>query len=201
VIKLGGASLFHPSGFQSELNDILQEFQRCKVYLMVGGGELIEAIRSLHRMYPILDPVSLHWRCIQLLDHTCQIAAELTPHIPMIRSNPELVQFRGEPNTGSAWVSPQSFYQRDRTDNIQDSWRPREGWETTSDALAWLLAMTTSASRLVILKRGISSYPTLTLEHAATLGIVDPEIARLFRLHKNHSLTLEFKEFGSRKNC
>ncbi|MEQ1827481.1 MAG: hypothetical protein ABL921_16095, partial [Pirellula sp.] len=55
VIKLGGASLFRTGGFQLQLQHLLEEFQDQKVYLIAGGGDLVESMRTLHGIYPELN--------------------------------------------------------------------------------------------------------------------------------------------------
>ena len=64
VIKVGGASLCHPQGFQSQLRLLLDEFRSELVYVMVGGGELVESMRTAHRIYPNLSTEDMHWHCV-----------------------------------------------------------------------------------------------------------------------------------------
>ena len=57
---------------------------------MVGGGDLVETMRTAHRIYPKLDEEKMHWRCIELLDHTWAIAKEIFPADHAIDSREDL---------------------------------------------------------------------------------------------------------------
>jgi hypothetical protein len=56
--------------------------------------------------------------------------------------------------------------------------RPLENWDTTSDTLAWLLALRLGADELHLLKKPDCS-SIHTLEQAARRGLVDPQIETL----------------------
>lgn len=195
-MKVGGASLYSLGRFSAELYSILHEYRNQKVYLLVGGGDLIESMRTLNRLYTALDPVSMHWRCIELLDHTCEIAGELCHEIPVIRTALELSQFGCDKDKDCAWIRVQSFYQRGSLDDIPESWRPSENWETTSDALAWLLGMRVHATRVMLLKRSANLMLSSNIDQAAASGTIDSETVRLVRLHANESPMIEIREFG-----
>jgi hypothetical protein len=55
---------------------------------------------------------------------------------------------------------------------------PAENWDTTSDTLAWLLALRIKASQLQLIKKPDCS-KVQTIEQAAQLGIVDSQLAIL----------------------
>jgi 5-(aminomethyl)-3-furanmethanol phosphate kinase len=194
VVKLGGASLFKPKGFQRSLQSVLEQHRDDKVYLIVGGGELVEAMRTLHRIYPDLDHEEMHWRCIELLDYTWSIVCSLVPNAEAIRDASQLEWFRqSETMVGVACVRVRSYYEPSTLPRIPPSWHPSTDWNTTTDALALVLAKIVGAQKLVLIKQG-GMQPNLCLAEAARLGIVDTEIARLAIENKdNHSTIVELK--------
>ncbi len=179
VIKIGGATLFQPNGFASELRALLQENEGTQVWLMVGGGELVEAIRSAHRIYPDLDHEELHWRCVELLDHTWAIARQAYGAGVAIETTEELAKYSQQQSTpGVLWVRVQSFYSRVASHSVPIAWQPSSNWNTTTDALAWLLGKTIDADRVLLIKQ-CECDPNWTVADAARLGITDSELARL----------------------
>ncbi|MBU6175466.1 MAG: hypothetical protein KGQ60_16785, partial [Planctomycetes bacterium] len=79
-------------------------------------------------------------------------------------------------------------------DSLETPLRPEPSWNTTTDTLAWLLAYVLGADKVVLLKScDVSSIQDL--QHAAEMGIVDPEIVRL---SENHPVpTIEFMTLGN----
>ena len=179
VIKIGGATLFHPSGFQASLQKVLTEFRNDQVWMLVGGGDLVEAMRSVHRHYPNLDQAEIHWRCIELLDHTWAIAKELLPSPRSISESNELQAAATEElHAGVLWVRVQAFYRRSTQIALPHEWRPSQDWNTTTDTLAWLLGKLIDADLTILLKQ-CGCDPKMSLREAARLGIVDTSLAEL----------------------
>lgn len=77
-------------------------------------------------------------------------------------------------------VRVRGFYDRgiESEPSVASNWIPRVGWQTTTDALAWLLAKRIGASRLRIAKQ-CQCDTIQTIHDAAAQGIVDLEISRL----------------------
>jgi 5-(aminomethyl)-3-furanmethanol phosphate kinase len=193
VLKLGGASLFASEGFGTELQSLLFEFRHDRVYLMVGGGDLIESMRTLHRLHPDLDQEEMHWRCIDLLDSTWDIAQRLFPVPQTVRDSKELARFTaGGPSPSTAWIRVLSFYSAALGSSIPSTWLPRANWDTTTDAIAWLLGMIVDADRVVLLKR-CPCDSNWSLSQAAELGIVDKEVARLAHENPKPTLSIELR--------
>ena len=183
VIKVGGATLFQPSGFESELQSVLSGFADHQVFLLVGGGDLVEAMRTIHKIYPKLNGEDIHWKCVELLDQTWEIAKELFPTGLSICEPHEFSDFAFRENKPSVyWVRAQSFYSRNNVDSIPIAWRPESSWNTTTDALAWLLAKIVDADQVVLMKQ-CRCDPHWTIEAAANQGVIDSELARLVALH------------------
>jgi hypothetical protein len=79
VLKIGG-SLLSQSDWPSRLNHWLQTQPAGLYFTIVGGGEAIEAMRDLDRIHT-LDQTAMHWRCIDLLDATFDVAVELLERV------------------------------------------------------------------------------------------------------------------------
>ena len=192
VIKVGGATLFQYSGFESELRSLLAKYANAQVWMLVGGGDLIDAVRTVHKIYPVLDPVQIHWRCVELLDHTWELAKEIFPTDTPIASREDLNRFVTiRDRSGVHWVRCQSFYSRLTRDLIPDSWCPESTWNTTSDVLAWLLAKLIDADRVVLLKQ-CHCDPAWSLAEAANRGVIDSELARLVKRNGATRPNVEF---------
>lgn len=67
IIKIGGSLLLRPDligDFQAWYRRNTQE--ACLTLLIVGGGEMINAVRGWDALRPG-DPASVHWRCVEML--------------------------------------------------------------------------------------------------------------------------------------
>ena len=185
VIKIGGATLFQPDGFVRELRTLLQENKGAQVWLIVGGGDLVEAMRSAHRIYPDLDHEELHWRCVELLDHTWAIARQVYGYGVAIETGEELAKYSQQQTTpGVLWVRVQSFYSRAASHSLPIAWQPSSNWNTTTDTLAWLLGKTIDADRVQLIKQ-CECDPNWPLAEAAKLGVIDSELARLIEANSS----------------
>ena len=198
VIKVGGATLFQNGGFQSELRSLIAKFEADQVWMLAGGGDLVESMRTAHRIYPKLDAVQIHWRCIELLDHTWQLANEIFLADSPITTFEDLKRVASIHNrSGVHWVRVQSFYNRAECHDIPDAWCPESSWNTTTDALAWLLAKRIDADRVILMKQ-CECDPNWSLTEASQRGIIDSELARLVSINGAARPSVEF---SSKYNC
>ncbi len=197
VVKIGGATL-HAS---NDLADDVQRVVDCNsgndLFLIVGGGLMIDAMRELHRTYPTLSDEAMHWRCIRLLDATWEIACELLPFAVPIATENELERALSNDRTDPRFVCHvfmvriDTFYRQDLLASIPESWRPQVGWDTTSDAIGWLLAKRIGADRMVLLKQ-TANIDGLSVTSAANGGIVDRELSRLASIDSDrHRVKIE----------
>ena len=195
-MKVGGAALFHSGGFQKQILPFLEEFQQDQILLIAGGGDLIESMRSIHQIYPEITAEAMHWRCIELLRHSMEICHDLLPLPGAVRSALDFQRLLSVvPTRGHHWICVTSFYSRESADRIPEKWRPSSDWNTTTDAIAWLLAKMVSADSLVLIKQ-CSIDPLWSLTEAAERGVVDPEIARLSELDQETSLRIMLRQGG-----
>lgn len=178
VLKIGGSTLFQ--GAIRTLFSSVHAASNERTYVIVGGGETVESMRMLHSVYPHLSEQDMHWRCVDLLDATWQVACELMPECDPLESWAAIEASFLKPGGRTFLVRVRGFYDRgiERDPNVESYWIPKVGWQTTTDALAWLLAKRIKASRLRIAKQ----CPVGTIQSihdAAAQGIVDIEISRL----------------------
>jgi hypothetical protein len=120
----------------------------------------------------------MHWRCVALLQTTCDVAAELLDLDPPLTSPVQLDAAIIDPTPKCYLVDVRSFYQKDGLGWVPSGLEPAENWDTTSDALAWLLALRVQANQLQLIKKP-DCIDVATIEQAASLGIVDPQFAIL----------------------
>ena len=197
VIKVGGATLFQPNGFVSELHALLKKNEGAQVWLMVGGGDLVEAMRTAHRIYPGLNQEDIHWRCVELLDHTWAIAKQLYGTGIAIETPQDLAMQAAVKETPELfWVRVQSFYSRAVISSISKAWQPSSNWNTTTDALAWLLAKTIDADRVLLIKQ-CECDPAWTITEAARLGVIDSELARLMAANPSDRPTVQLTKLST----
>ena len=193
VIKIGGATLFHPDGFKAELSALSGQYASAQVWVIVGGGELVEAMRTVHQLVPELNEEEMHWRCVELLDHTWSITKEIFPMGISIANREELLR-ASEPRdvAGFFLVRVQSFYERESYELLPSSWQPKSNWRTTTDSLAWLLSRIIGADRVILVKQ-CECDPSLTLPQASELSVIDQELPRLIDANPGSHPIIEFR--------
>ncbi|MCE2783927.1 MAG: hypothetical protein LW699_03505 [Pirellula sp.] len=73
VLKIGGASVFSSPTASDPLHQFLLGIRKDNLrrwFVIVGGGDTVESMRTLHRHHPQLDSQRMHWRCVDLLRAT-----------------------------------------------------------------------------------------------------------------------------------
>lgn len=128
ILKLGG-SLLSLADWPERLHGWLARHPAPLSLVLVGGGEIVEAVRELdsHHHFPASFT---HWLCIDLLSATARIASQLLPTFPLLSSSEDLQRIVSETpfvaqrlaNSRAALPHPQdarvyvvdvtSFYQR-----------------------------------------------------------------------------------------
>ena len=171
VVKVGGSLLLRDDLPQS-LEQWIGRQSAAQTFVIVGGGELIDAIRSLDQLRPS-DPALIHWLCVDLLQSTFRLAANWLARWQAIDSPPELDRVAASCGVDETFlVSVRSFYHRDSGSDLPIS------WDTTTDSIAAELALRVDADELVLLK-------SCDVDSAADVfqlvreGIVDPVFPRI----------------------
>lgn len=194
VLKVGGAALFRQAGFEKQLLPLLENYREDQVLLLAGGGDLVESMRSLHKIYPAIPTEEMHWRCIDLLDHSMEICNSLLPGDGTVRSQSDFRVLKSlMPKPGTHWIRVKSYYSQECIEAIPATWLPHSNWDTTTDALAWLLAKLTIADELILMKQCLVD-PNWSISDAAAEGVVDTEIARLAESNKESSFSILLKQ-------
>lgn len=183
AVKIGGASLFSSGTEFERIRQYLLVLQRdpdSRWFVIFGGGDTVESMRTLHRNHPELDTQKMHWRCVDLLRATNDVAAELLDFTHRINNAEQLDAALADFTPRCYLVEVSSFYRPDLLSDLPLEHIPNENWDTTSDALAWLLALRLKANELQLIKKPDCS-EIQSLEQAAELGVVDPQITQLAR--------------------
>lgn len=203
VVKLGG-SLLSDHSWPVRFVDWYRSCDVRRGFLIVGGGEMIDAMRHLDNLHR-LDQFAMHWRCVAMLDHTADIATELLQRqfrgivvqpVQSLETLAELLVAWKVPAGGElrhlAIVYPRIFYRPDLIEAIEKLPSPaREefflnvpskslsiGWDTTTDAIAIFAAKLTGAGHCTLLKScKVDQYSTLG--DAAAAGVIDAEVLRM----------------------
>ena len=166
VVKVGG-SLLQQANLPRDLVAWLSSQQPAETLLIVGGGELIEAIRRIDRA-ALNDPATVHWRCVDLLQTTYQFVKDWYPNWESIETVAEFQRALdcGFSNSRPTLVAVGSFYRPESDGGLPTDWR------TTTDAIAALLAIKCCSDELVLLK-SCQVDDSLSINELAAAGIVD----------------------------
>ncbi len=164
VAKVGG-SLFDLPNLRERLTRWLDSVKPARVLFLPGGGDLADAIRTLHRTHRLPEETS-HWLAIRTMCVNAHFLGALLG-LPVIDSVEEWA--------GDAVLDARPFFEADegRPGSLPHSWM------VTSDSLAARVAQVVGAD-LVLLKSAPN--PELTdWEEMAAAGYVDrffPEVVR-----------------------
>ena len=166
VIKVGGSLLLRSTLIQ-DLNRWIDSQPAAENWLIVGGGELIDAIRQLDQRVAS-EPAVVHWRCVDLLHTTYQFMGDWFPQWATIDNAKQFRQrLQSTPVVEETiLVAVRSFYFPGAEDCL-----PRD-WRTTTDAIAGLLAIHSNSDELVLLK-SCDVDPTLSMDQLASTGVID----------------------------
>ncbi|TWU04224.1 amino acid kinase family protein [Stieleria varia] len=143
VIKVGGSLLLRPD-LVPLVTHWIESQPTGENLIIVGGGELIDAIRHLDAIEPA-DASETHWRCVRLLDHTFEHLIARAPTWNVVSEGPlepDKVFSQDTPTLIRVGV----FYSPDAQAPMPHDWR------TTTDAIAAFLAHRLGADEAVLLK-------------------------------------------------
>ena len=168
VVKVGG-SLINRRDLTDALPRWFENHSPAENLVLVGGGSIVNAIREIDSIRPG-ETESTHWLCVDLLDFTFRLMASWFdwPRVLDAEQLAETVEV-GFETARPTLVSVRSFYGPDRD---HDNGLLPSNWETTTDAIAALLALMVDADELVILK-SCDVDSSLSFEQLAAAGIVD----------------------------
>lgn len=185
VIKLGGSLLDWP--------ELPQRFRRwlgaqppAANALIVGGGPLVEGLRTIDRVHRLSVEAS-HWLAIRAMSVTAELFAEVIPEATLVDSLNEVHRVPGGP--------PQIL-------DVEPFLRAEQGsagalpcgWDVTSDSIAAHVARTLQANELVLLK---SALPEQALAGNPKLaGYVDAYFSAAARGLRVRSVNLRDSAFG-----
>ncbi len=169
VVKIGGSLLLRPQ-LSADLTGWFTRNSPAENLVIMGGGELIDAIRKLDAIHVSKNErEEIHWLCVNLLDATHRIMSLMHSDWPMIKTCEELSNAirTGFAHDRPTLIAVTAFYHRQSDCVLPTDWR------TTTDAIAGYLADLVDADECVLLK-SCDVAPNATLEELIREGIIDP---------------------------
>ncbi|GAA5508919.1 hypothetical protein Rcae01_04388 [Novipirellula caenicola] len=150
---------------------VLPETLSPETLVIVGGGELVDSLRSWDQLRS-LDPVKTHWQCIDLLQYTFEVISDWFPAWHRVDTAASLQQSmtQGFSTTVPNLIAVRCFYDRGNQGNLPHDWR------TTSDSLAAKLCSDTDADELVLLK-SCEVDPSWDRQSLISRGVIDEAFA------------------------
>ncbi|MEM9366365.1 MAG: protein kinase [Planctomycetota bacterium] len=190
VVKIGGSLLLR-RGLLDDLDGWWQLRPARPTVFLVGGGQLIDAVRAWDKARPG-DPAAVHWSCVDLLRGSFDHLAEQFASDARF-SDVTLISDRTEFNDFAAASSPPATQSSDAVGRmllkVSAAYHRHAGgafarlpstWETTTDAIALALAEQLNATECVILKSCPIPNACLSNQPAYAVGPVD--VRRLISL-------------------
>ncbi len=170
VIKIGGSLLLRDA-----LSDSIQAWVSgqppAQTIGIVGGGELIDAVRRLDAAVP--SPSSwVHWQCVGLLRTTFEWLGPQLDGWHLASTPEQFERLKRCPECRSHLAAVDAFYHA-----ATESPLP-EDWTTTTDAIAGWLSILIGADELVLLK-SCDVDGSRSLTELARQGVVDAALALL----------------------
>lgn len=147
VIKLGGSLLEPGDPWAPRLTEWIARQPPAENLLVVGGGKLADAVRSVDRVKP-LDESQAHWLCVRAMAiHSERVARRL--------GSASLLSNVGALRAGAAQqrlvvIDPWRFMRFEEPRFVAESLPA--SWEVSSDSIAARLAEIVSAAELVLMK-------------------------------------------------
>ncbi|MEO1616106.1 MAG: hypothetical protein AAFV88_09670 [Planctomycetota bacterium] len=177
VLKVGG-SLLTCEDLPQRLDRWLASEPNAETIAIVGGGELIDAMRTLDSIQPIAS-ADLHWQCVDLLQITFQWLGTRLSGWQILSQQMEFHalqdRWRQEQTIeGRTLMAVASFYSRRLVAEDNSGLMPKlpMTWATTTDAIAGSLAIAAQADELVLVK-SCHVDPGQSLAELASQGVID----------------------------
>jgi len=148
VIKLGGSLLDWPAMPTAFARWLAAQPPAVDV-MVVGGGAVVEAIRSWDRTFT-LDPVAMHWLCVRAMSLTAEFAGSLLADARIAHTIRDL---RLRVEGGVQILDVEAFL---RADQQRHDPLPCD-WSVTSDSIAARVAQALEAHELALLKSALPS--------------------------------------------
>ncbi|WP_182867061.1 protein kinase [Stieleria mannarensis] len=170
VLKIGGSLLLRES-LAGSIQSWVASQPPAQTIAIVGGGELIDAVRRLDAMFPS-PPAWVHWQCVGLLRTTFEwLGRQLDPW-QLESTAKDFGRMKRQHDFGNHLVAVDAFYHAESISPLP------EDWTTTTDAIAGWLSILTDADELVLLK-SCDVDDSLSLDELAQRQIVDAALPNL----------------------
>ncbi len=172
VVKIGGSLLKRPD-FSEAIAGWLEEAKISRpeshLFLLVGGGELVDQLRALSSRHRLAEQTS-HWLAIDLMEINLRIVASLFPRLEIVRS---LEDCRSRQTIPGVTLLDAGDVLRLEEPQAAGP-RLEQSWRVTSDSIAARLAGILAAE-LILLKESAppDSWRQGDFRQLASLGFVD----------------------------
>jgi aspartokinase-like uncharacterized kinase len=175
IVKLGGSLLDWPL-FPRELRRWLAAQTTALNVLVVGGGELAEAVRRLDEIHH-LSPRDAHWLAAETMQITAKFVASRLPESLGTKRFDELMVV----SAAEGVVIFDAWQFLCEVEPTLPGERLPESWDTTSDSIAARLAVAVDAEELVLLKSALPRWASgsATIHALAAEGYVDAALPRI----------------------
>jgi aspartokinase-like uncharacterized kinase len=165
VVKIGG-SLLALDDLKTRLRAWLTKQPRRANAILVGGGALVDVLRTMDRKHG-LDADVVHWLSIRAMAINGELVSTLLGLHGSLMSLKEVLH--APQDCQCTVVDPWDFV---RNDNAQMHDPLPTGWHVTSDSIAARLANTLGNAQLVLLKSSLPQ-PPFSVANASVQGYVD----------------------------
>jgi 5-(aminomethyl)-3-furanmethanol phosphate kinase len=172
VVKIGGSLLTRPTLVQ-DVDRWLSNQTAANNYVIVGGGEMIEAVRKWDRVCT-LPGEAIHWQCVDLLDASFLALRSWFPDWNGIETASDLqTSLTLQTSSNISIVRCAAFYHSGASPpDVPTDWR------TTTDSIAVILARQIDADEVVLLK-SCAIPADADLQTLSSAGIVDEALPNL----------------------
>lgn len=190
ILKIGGSLLLRPN-LIPVLRRWMMDQTPAQNIAIVGGGEMIEAVRHLNANYRC-DSAVVHWQCVQMLRTTFELlGSELRLGDSQdwhFHDDNEGVQqlLHGPHAPTNHLIAVDAFYAPGCQASLPCN------WDTTTDAIAGWLSVIAKADELVLLK-SCDVDDSRSLGELASDGVVDKALPGL----ETHLCQLRFVNFAA----
>lgn len=171
VVKVGGSLLSLPR-LASVLEQWLTRQPNMPTLLVVGGGDLADAVRALDRRQAI-DEAAAHWMAVRAMQVNAFALCQVLTNAHWVTDLRPWCAAGGHTCGRIGVVAPEDFLK------YHEPHQPGTGlpigWHVTSDSIAARLADMVRAAELVLLKSTLPESPSTTLScrEAVAQALVD----------------------------
>jgi len=169
IVKIGG-SLLDYEDLPKAWENWLARQEVLPTVIVVGGGSLVNQIRSWNERYP-LDEETAHWMCVRAMAITASLLQQRLTGTSLVHEWGDLKQQMAEEKPFAPWIFSVESFLRSVEPDLAGAPLPCS-WDVTSDSIAARIAEVLAARELVLCK-SISQDAGASWHEQAKAGHVD----------------------------